>query len=210
LPDATVASIAQVVIVAAVCAAVVALVAAESAGRRVRAFVCKTAASAGFVVLALVRADASRPFDRWVLVALVLCLAGDLLLAAPRGVPAGLASFALAHVGYIAAFSTLAAPGGWPPLVLTGVAAGIWLWPHLGTLRPAVVAYIAVIGAMTWGAISVAGHAGWTVGVAGVLFYVSDLAVARDRFVVGRFASRAWGLPAYYAAQVLFALALGR
>ena len=42
-----------------------------------------------------------------------------------------------------------------------------------------------------------------------LLFYLSDLAVARDRFVVRRFASRAWGLPAYYLAQVLLALTLG-
>jgi len=39
------------------------------------------------------------------------------------------------------------------------------------------------------------------------LFYVSDLSVARDRFVARAFVNRARGLPAYYAAQVLMAWA---
>ena len=33
-------------------------------------------------------------------------------------------------------------------------------------------------------------------------FYLSDLSVARDRFVVSAFVNRLWGLPLYYAAQV--------
>jgi hypothetical protein len=37
------------------------------------------------------------------------------------------------------------------------------------------------------------------------LFALSDLAVAQDRFVARSFASTLWGLPAYYAAQLLIA-----
>jgi hypothetical protein len=37
-------------------------------------------------------------------------------------------------------------------------------------------------------------------------FYLSDLAVARDRFVARAFVNRLWGLPLYYAAQILFAV----
>jgi len=40
------------------------------------------------------------------------------------------------------------------------------------------------------------------------LFFVSDLAVARDRFVARAFVNRLWGLPAYYIAQLLVAWAL--
>jgi len=36
---------------------------------------------------------------------------------------------------------------------------------------------------------------------------VSDLSVARDRFVSRSFSNRAWGLPLYYAAQIVFGLA---
>ena len=40
------------------------------------------------------------------------------------------------------------------------------------------------------------------------LFFVSDLAVARDKFVGASFLNRAWGLPAYYAGQLLIAWSL--
>jgi hypothetical protein len=34
---------------------------------------------------------------------------------------------------------------------------------------------------------------------------LSDLSVARDRFVAPGFVNRAWGLPTYFAAQLLLA-----
>ena len=40
------------------------------------------------------------------------------------------------------------------------------------------------------------------------LFLVSDLAVARDQFVQRAFVNRLWGLPAYYAGQLLIAWTL--
>jgi uncharacterized membrane protein YhhN len=36
-------------------------------------------------------------------------------------------------------------------------------------------------------------------------FFASDLAVARERFVVHSVANKLWGLPAYYAGQLLLA-----
>ena len=44
---------------------------------------------------------------------------------------------------------------------------------------------------------------------AAVAFYLSDVSVARDRFVAPGFGNRIWGLPLYYAAQLLFALVDG-
>jgi hypothetical protein len=41
--------------------------------------------------------------------------------------------------------------------------------------------------------------------VGALLFFVSDLAVARDRFVSPGFANAAWGLPLYYAATLVLA-----
>ena len=95
-------------------------------------------------------------------------------------------------------------------MAVPSAAAAVWLWPHLGRMRIPVLAYIVVITVMVWGGLAVAGRVPWLVPAGALLFYVSDLAVARDRFVVRRFASRAWGLPAYYLAQVLLALTLGR
>ena len=41
--------------------------------------------------------------------------------------------------------------------------------------------------------------------VGAVCFMASDVAVARDRFVVRSVANRLWGLPLYYFAQLLMA-----
>ena len=54
-----------------------------------------------------------------------------------------------------------------------------------------------------------AGHAtaqaAWAILVAALLFAASDIAVARDKFVAAAFINRAWGLPTYYAAQLMLA-----
>lgn len=42
-----------------------------------------------------------------------------------------------------------------------------------------------------------------------VAFYVSDVFVARDRFMKGGFVNRLVGLPLYYAGQFLIAFSLG-
>ena len=97
-----------------------------------------------------------------------------------------------------------------PPIVAAAIALA-WMWRHLGSMRIPVIAYVAVITTMVigalvcdWGARNapLARH----VALAGaILFFASDLSVARDRFVAPGFVNRAWGLPAYYAAQLLFA-----
>ncbi len=203
------------VLIAVVALATAALVSAELRGQRRLAVTAKVVASVAFVLLGLSRAHLANPYDVWVVLALGLCLAGDVLLALPRGLAAGLGCFLVGHLAYAAAFATLVplAAWRWPvaaAMAVPSAAAAVWLWPHLGRMRVPVLAYIAVITAMVWGALSVAGHAPWMAWAGALLFYLSDLAVARDRFVVRRFASRAWGLPAYYLAQVLLALTLGR
>jgi uncharacterized membrane protein YhhN len=202
-------------LIAVVAAATTVLVAAELRGQRRLTVAAKVVASLGFVLLGACRFHSASPYDGWVLAALVLCLAGDVLLALRRGLAAGLVCFLVGHLAYAAAFATLLPLAAWPWLValamaVPSAAAAVWLWPHLGRLRAAVLAYIVVITAMAWGALSVAGRSLWMVPAGALLFYLSDLAVARDRFVVRRFASRAWGLPAYYLAQLLLALTLGR
>jgi uncharacterized membrane protein YhhN len=73
-----------------------------------------------------------------------------------------------------------------------------------------VLAYIVVITVMLAVAVSVTpSGAPWPVLPAAVAFYASDLAVARDRFVTPGFINRAFGLPLYYAAQLLFAVSTG-
>jgi len=133
----------------------------------------------------------------------------------PGGLRRGLIAFLLGHLAYLAAFHTLLPARDWPFLAGLPVAAASalvarWLWPHLGHMRGPVSAYVAVITVMVWAAVSVlsAGRAGWVVLAGALLVYVSDVAVARERFVRSSFLNRAWGLPAYYAGQALLAVSL--
>jgi len=169
----------------------------------------KVGASLGFVAVALSLGIEGR-FALGILAGLLLSVAGDALLLS-HGRPAflaGLVAFLLAHVAYALAFAQRAAYLAWPALPLAAVLALVlrWLWPHLGGLRGPVVAYCLVISAMVWLALGVDGP---LVRWGAVLFYLSDLAVARDRFVRPAFANRLLGLPLYYGAQVLLALAVG-
>ena len=41
--------------------------------------------------------------------------------------------------------------------------------------------------------------------IGAVLFFISDLAVARGRFVADTFTNKAWGLPTYFGGQLLIA-----
>jgi uncharacterized membrane protein YhhN len=102
---------------------------------------------------------------------------------------------------------------GWVAAVPAGVglAVVIALWPRLGALRLPVIAYVATITAMVVAAVAAArGGAlpdperGRLV-IGACVFFGSDLAVARDRFVATGFANKLWGLPAYYAGQLLLA-----
>jgi uncharacterized membrane protein YhhN len=74
-------------------------------------------------------------------------------------------------------------------------------------MRMPVQAYFAVIATMTAlaCAVTVAG-ATPLVALGAIAFTVSDISVARDRFVQRGFFNRVWGLPLYYFAQVLLAL----
>ena len=74
-------------------------------------------------------------------------------------------------------------------------------------MRGPVIAYLLAIGLM----VSIAGGAATfspSLLVAALLFAVSDVLVARQRFVSPGIANRLVGLPLYYAAQVLFAMSV--
>ena len=81
-------------------------------------------------------------------------------------------------------------------------------------MRIPVYAYIAVISTMVVFAVATRAHdpgppdehTGAVIVAGAFLFYLSDLAVARDRFVAPGFWNRAWGLPFYYGGQIVLAL----
>ena len=192
------------------CAALLAVhLAADRRGAPAARAIGKLGASAAFVLLAL----ALGPRDRFgvaVLAGLALSLVGDgLLLSERRPVfLSGLVSFLLAHVAYVVAFAAVARPSPWIALlVLAATSAALgWLWPSLGDMRAPVVAYCVAIAAMLWLALGVDRGA---VRGGALLFWISDLTVARDRFVRPGFANRLVGLPLYYAGQLLIASSVG-
>jgi len=203
--------------VAAVLVSVAALLVSEARGDRVGVWVCKPAASVLFVLAGMSQDPFATPYGRWVAAGLVLGAVGDVLLIPkdPRAFLAGLGSFLLGHVAYAAGF--VARGVAWDhagmallvmlvPLLLVGR----WLLPNVkGGMRVPVLAYMVVITvmvALAYG--STAQLGGWPILVAAVAFFLSDLSVARDRFVAHAFVNKAWGLPLYYGAQVLFALTI--
>jgi uncharacterized membrane protein YhhN len=200
---------------AVACAVFVAgLLVAEHRPAGIERAVCKLGASTAFVVFALSLGATSTTYGRLVLVALLLSWVGDALLlsSAQRVFIGGLAAFLLAHVAYTVAFWTT---GPSPLVVLAALvcfgAAGVitlrWLWPHLSAGdRPPVVAYILVIVVMCAAAAGSSRAVGSLVPAVGAAcFMASDVAVARDQYVVRSVANRLWGLPLYYAAQLLLA-----
>lgn len=199
-----------------VCAVAVAgLLLAEYRDWRGGMWLTKPLASAAFIWLGLAAGALDSGYGRLVLLALVLCLLGDILLI-PRERPkvfrAGVFAFLLGHVAYGAAFlSRPLAPGGLliGAIVLGVVIAAVLRW--LGKSLPAdmvaaVRTYMLVIGVMSALACGVTAAGGpWAVAVGALAFTASDISVARDRFVRHQFVNRAWGLPLYYAAQLLLA-----
>jgi len=200
------------------------LLRAEAVGSRRWRAVLKPLASIGLVWAAIGGLHPRLPDGTygWLLLAgIVLSVAGDVLLI-PRATASfllGMGAFALAHVAYVVAFLTRVAPAWWHAAALAvfliaGHLVWRWLEAHLtGSLRLPVRGYVLVVSVMA--AVSagslgsvMSGEAAGAVAtpfIGGLLFYASDLFVARQRFVAERFANKAIGLPLYYAGQLLIA-----
>ena len=156
---------------------------------------------------------------QWAIAAgLVLSTAGDVFLMLPRDrFVAGLASFLLAHLCYLRAFS-IEVPFGaglllWLPFIAAGGMVVALVWPGLKpALRGPVVVYVIVIAAMAGQATGRWYVSGSMVALAAAvgagLFVVSDAVLAIDRFRWPFRAARAVTLSTYWAAQLLIAISV--
>ena len=152
-----------------------------------------------------------------VAVGLGLSLAGDVFLMVPndRFVP-GLASFLLAHVAYIVAFTTdtpmATAPLLFVPFAFFGLALLSQLWHRLGRLQLPVTVYVLVIVCMAgqaagrWWSLRNAASTLACVGAA--LFVVSDALLAGNRFGRPFHSARGLTLGSYFVAQWLIAVSV--
>jgi uncharacterized membrane protein YhhN len=195
--------------------AALALVVAERREARSAKVACKVVASTAFVALALACGAPGTIYGRVLLLAQALSWVGDLLLlsARDRVFLLGIGAFLLAHVAYAVAFATAPLAASWLALgaclmAATAVVTLRWLWPHLRSFyRVAVPAYVVALAVMATLAVGATAQRP-LVALGALAFAASDISVARDRFVAPGFVNRAWGLPLYYAAQVLLALSV--
>ncbi len=196
--------------------------AGEGTGRVAWRAAGKLTASAAMVAWAVERAryglGAPTAADAaWLLPGFALHALGDaLLLGTGRWFLAGLGAFLVGHVAYAATFAELAArvapDAAWTPAVLTLAAMGAaiaallaWMGPRLGRMRAPVLAYMVTISFMVAAAVQASAALGgaW-LAVAAVAFALSDVLVARNRFVSPSPWNRYVGLPMYYVAQAMF------
>ncbi len=175
----------------------------------------KMLAATSYVGLAVTLGALDARWSGVLLLGMCFCWLGDLLLLSRnsrRLFVAGLAAFLLGHLVFSAAFVVRGQAG-----IIFGAAAAVmvvfsllvihWLRPHLEQrMRAPVIFYVIAISVMWATAMGSAAVLGSRFLVAGAtLFVLSDLAVARNRFVSPGFFNRAWGLPVYFSAQLLLA-----
>lgn len=177
----------------------------------------KLAASTAFVILAVANGAANSAYGQRILIALILSLLGDMLLLSLRQsfLLAGISAFFLAHVAFAAAFYSQSASAvvfavSCGLLIIVGVAFLTWLWRYLDRFnRVAVPVYLVAIATMVSLAFAVSFQAtSVTLAVAATSFAASDVSVALDRFVERKIANKIWGIPLYYAAQIMLAVSV--
>ena len=182
--------------------------------------VLKTTAALGFLGAALSQGVPRGDFSVWVTVGLALSVIGDICLLVPtagRAFLAGIGAFLLTHIAYFLGFWSLGIDALSFCSAVAGLAPAAWVFhrwlaadvPH--GLRVPVLGYIGVITIMVAGAVGV----GWRVPELGgiiitaILFVISDVGVALQRFKGAGFKTKLWAQPTYFAAQLAFAWHVG-
>jgi uncharacterized membrane protein YhhN len=179
-------------------------------------YVCKPLTMVLLVGAALALDVDDGAVQTWFVIALALCLVGDVFLMLPKDLFVfGLASFLLGHIAYIVGMHVDGVDGG--PFFV-GIALVMAVLAVLGTiilrgvrtgpdrkLAGPVVAYMFVISAMVASAIGV-GHVTAVVGAS--LFYVSDALIAWNRFLRETRYARITIMVTYHLAQFGLVLSL--
>lgn len=169
-------------------------------------------------LLSLTQPEARPAFTWWVTVGLVLSLGGDvaLMFKSSRAFLIGLVLFLLAHIVYMAVFTQF---NGFhvndliTAVALAAVAIPVYLYlrPGLGRMQGPVIFYIVVITLMVNRALSTffgdtfTTTQAWCLSLGAILFWLSDLVLAINRFR-HPFEYNRLSLYLYYAGQLLIAL----
>jgi uncharacterized membrane protein YhhN len=191
--------------------------------RRTGLILCfKTPLSALFLGAALIQPHLVPSYYQFVLAGLVCGLIGDVCLAlkGKKAFRVGLVVFLIGHILYVVAFVGLTRLLDWGTsghFLIAAVSLGVFLRlrTHLGNMLVPVVLYVVVISIMVaaaWVAFlnpDIPRSGALTLLLGAILFYLSDVLVARERFVESDFVNRLFGLPLYYCGQFLIAFSVG-
>ena len=192
---------------------------ARSRGHGRLAGVLKMVAASSYVALALRTGALESVYGQLILAALVLSWFGDAFVtgSGSRAFVAGLGAFLCAHLIFGLAFWTRGvAPGAalWSGAAMAVSGYLILRWLGRAALPPTmsrpVTAYVIAIGLMvTLGLGTAALETSIPIATGVLLFALSDVFVARERFVNAEAINARVGLPIYFAAQLLLASSVG-
>jgi uncharacterized membrane protein YhhN len=158
-------------------------------------------------------------FSVWIVIGLLFCLGGDVALMFQVNIKAfriGLVLFLLGHVAYSTVFTLFGIFSIWDiavvgVLLILGLGFFRLLSPNLGSMKIPVILYMVIISIMLNRAFaafmnpSLAKTQGTLIVLGALLFYISDIILAANRFW------KPWryhriSLAFYYAGQLLLAL----
>ena len=177
----------------------------------------KPLAALGFILIAIFGGAIYWKFGQIILAGLIACAIGDVLLLSresPLKFKLGMAAFAIGHLLYTYAFIRhfdFQMGGIQYGLAILPILAGLgyflWIKNKLPSdFKVPVAVYSVIIIAMV---ITSMGVPIWMIPVAAILFAISDMFVAKDRFVDDTPKNALAITPLYFGAQALFALAAG-
>ncbi len=152
-----------------------------------------------------------------IIAGLVFSLLGDIFLMLPKDkFVQGLASFLMAHIFYIVAFSS-----GFGPFLEIGylipavIYTSVFLWillPKTGKMKIPVLIYALVLMIFLWQALGrfyyLGNQASLFIIIGAVLFVISDTILAYSRFIKNYSTSAALIHTTYWGAQVFIALSI--
>ncbi len=179
--------------------------------------ISKMIAATCFIWIAVTPELNASSFAKCVLLGLLFSWLGDLFLLSSKSrfFQFGILAFLIGHMAYASAF-LLSDPRwmttAWPlfSIPLLTWAAWAWLGRHVeGIYRWLVPVYLVAISTMLVVAFKYSLDSGaWVFVVAALCFAVSDLFVAKERFIKSSFSNALFGIPLYFIAQLLFALGI--
>lgn len=180
-------------------------------------YVAKPSTTILLIAIALLLPASDPTYRLFIVAGLLFSLAGDVFLMLPgHHFVAGLLSFLVAHIAYIAAFRIDVGFGARPFVFLLFFVPAIvllrMLWPHLQKLRVPVVLYVTVLivmaGQAAARAMELDSAPAWLAASGGALFVVSDATLALNRFRRPFHAAQAIVMSTYVLAQALIALSI--